>query len=169
MNKKIEDAFNDHLNAEFFSSYLYLSMANYFTARNLEGMASWMQIQTEEERLHGVKFLDFINDRGGRVILKQIDQPEVEWSSPLAAFQEAYEHEILISRKIDKLIDLAIAESDHASNTFLQWFVTEQVEEEATALAIVEKLKLIGDNPTGMLIVDQQLGQRPAAGTEQAP
>lgn len=168
MNKKIEDAFNEHLNAEFFSSYLYLSMANYFTAKNLEGMASWMQIQTQEEWAHGMKFLDFINDRGGRVILKQIDQPEVEWSSPLAVFQEAFEHECLVSSKINKLVDLAIAESDHAANTFLQWFVTEQVEEEATTLSIVGKLKLIGDNSTGLLIVDQRLGQRPAAGAEEA-
>jgi ferritin len=143
-------------------------MANYFTAMNLEGMATWMQIQTDEERLHAMKFVDFINDRGGRVILKQIDQPEVEWSSPLAAFEEAYQHECLISEKINKLVDLSIAESDHAANTFLQWFVTEQVEEEAAALAIVDKLKLIGDNSTGLLIVDQQLGQRPAAGADEA-
>ena len=169
MNKKIEDAFNEHLNAEFFSSYLYLSMANYFTAQNLEGMATWMQVQAQEEWLHGMKFVDFINDRGGRVMLKQIDQPEVDWSSSLAAFQEAYEHECLISGKINKLVDLAMAESDHAANTFLQWFVTEQVEEEATAMSIVEKLKLIGDNSTGLLMIDQQLGQRPAAGAAEAP
>jgi ferritin len=169
MNKKIEDAFNEHLNAEFHSSYLYLSMANYFTAQNLEGMASWMQIQTEEERQHAMKFVDFINDRDGRVVLKQIDQPKVEWTSPLAAFQDAYEHECLISSKINKLVDLAIAENDHAANTFLQWFVSEQVEEESATLSVVDKLKLIGDNSTGLLMIDQQLSQRPAAGTAEAP
>jgi len=166
MNKKIEDAFNDHLNAEFYSAYLYLSMANYFAVQNLDGMLNWMRIQTEEERLHAIKFLDHIHDRGGRVILKQIDQPRIEWSSPLEVFQEAYAHECQISRKINELVNLAIAESDHAANTFLQWFVTEQVEEESTSLAVVEKLKLIGDNTTGILIMDQQLGQRTLGPTD---
>lgn len=163
MNKKIEKAFNEHLNAEFFSAYLYLSMANYFTSHNLEGMTAWMRIQTEEERMHGMKFVDFINDRGGRVILQKIDQPKTDWGSPLEAFREAYEHEQLISRKINELVDLAIKENDHAANTFLQWFVSEQVEEEATVQAIVGKLELIKDNGMGLLMIDQQLGQRTAA------
>jgi len=163
MNKTLEDAFNEHLNAELFSSYLYLSMAQCFTAKNLEGMAGWMTVQAEEERLHAMKFVDFINDRGGRVVLKQIDEPRTEWDSPLQAFQDAYDHECLISGKINKLADLAIGESDHAASTFLHWFVTEQVEEEATALAIVEKLKMIGENSMGILMIDQELGQRSAA------
>jgi ferritin len=162
MNKKIEEAFNEHLNAELYSSYLYLSMSNYFAAQNLEGMTSWMRVQAGEEEAHGMKFIDFINERGGRVILKQIDEPKVEWSSPLEAFQDAYNHECLISSKINKLVDLAIAESAHAANTFLQWFVTEQVEEEATALSIVEKLKMIDNNSMGLLMIDEQLGQRTA-------
>ncbi len=163
MNEKIQDAFNEHLNAELFSSYLYLSMANYFAAENLDGMAQWMQIQKDEEREHAMKFVDFMNQRGGRVKLKQIDEPKFEWSSPLEAFQEAYEHECLISSKINKLVDLATAENDHAATTFLQWFVTEQVEEEANALTIVEKLKRIGDNSMGLIMIDEQLGQRTAA------
>ena len=169
MHKKIEKAFNEHLNAEFFSAYLYLSMANYFAAKNLEGMVSWMRIQTDEERMHGMKFVDFINDRGGRVILQQIDQPKTDWDSPLEAFQEAYAHEQLISRKIGELVDLAVKENDHAANTFLQWFVSEQVEEEATVQAIVGKLELIKDNGMGLLMIDQQLGQRPATGGSEAP
>jgi ferritin len=160
MDKKIEKAFNEHLNAELFSSYLYLSMANYFEAENLEGMASWMAIQTDEERMHAMKFIDYINDRGGRVVLDQIDKPKTDWDSPLAAFQEAYEHEQLISSKINELVDLSIKENDHAANTFLQWFVSEQVEEEAAAQTIVGKLELIRDNPMGLLMIDQQLGQR---------
>ncbi len=169
MDKKIEKAFNDHLNAEFFSSYLYLSMSNYFVASNLEGMAAWMRIQTDEERMHAMKFIDFINDRGGRVVLDQIEKPKTEWGSPLEAFQEAYAHEQLISKKINALVDLAIKESDHATNTFLQWFVSEQVEEEATAQAIVGKLELIRDNPMGLLMIDQQLGQRtPSAASSAA-
>jgi len=164
MKKEIEQAFNEHLNAEFFSSYLYLSMANYFAAENLDGMASWMRVQLEEERIHAMKFVDFINDRGGRVVLQQIDQPTIEWDSPLAAFQNAYEHECLISSKINTLVELAGRENDHAAHNFLQWFVSEQVEEEATALRIVEQLKRVGDNPVGLLMIDQQLGARtPAA------
>ncbi len=166
MNKKIQEAFNEQLNAELFSSYLYLSMANYFASENLDGMAQWMQLQTDEEREHGMKFLDFVNHRGGRVALKQIDEPKFEWSSPLEAFQDAYEHECLISSKINKLMDLTTAESDHAATTFLQWFVTEQVEEEANAQSIVEKLKMIGDHTMGLMMMDQQLGQRTASPAE---
>jgi len=163
MNKKIEQAFNDHLNAEFYSSYLYLAMANCFSAKSLDGMASWMRLQAEEERAHAMKFLDFINVRGGRVTLKQIDQPPLEWSAPLEAFQQAYEHECEISRKIDALVDLATKEGDHAAVNFLQWFVSEQVEEEDHALGIVEKLKMIGDHPMGILTMDGRLGQRAAS------
>ncbi len=160
MDKKIEKAFNDHLNAEFFSSYLYLSMANYFAAASLEGMSAWMRIQTDEERLHAMKFIDYMNDRNRRVKLEKIDQPKTDWDSPLEAFQEAYAHEQLISKKINDLVDLAIKENDHAANTFLQWFVSEQVEEEATVSTIVGKLELVKDNPMGLLMIDQQLGQR---------
>jgi ferritin len=163
MNEKIEAAFNDHLNAEFYSSYLYLSMVNYFAAENLDGMAQWMQIQTDEERAHAMKFLAFINQRGGRVVLQQIDKPKIDWSSPLQAFQDAYEHECLISSKINDLVNLAAQEGDHAAHTFLQWFVTEQVEEEDAALTIVDKLKMVGDNTMGLMMMDQQLGQRTAA------
>ena len=169
MDKKIEKAFNSHLNAEFFSSYLYLSMANCFAAQNLEGMATWMGIQVDEERLHAMKFVDFINNRGGRVILDQIDKPKSEWSSPLEAFEEALDHERLISKKINELLDLAIKENDHASAAFLQWFVNEQVEEEANAQAIVGKLKLIKDNSMGLLMIDQQLGLRTPSTTAAGP
>ena len=168
MKKEMEQAFNSHLNAEFFSAYLYLSMANYFAAENLEGMASWMRVQSEEERMHAMKFVDFINDRGGRVSLQQIDQPAIEWDSPLKAFQDAYDHECLISSKINALVDLAGKENDHAAHNFLQWFVSEQVEEEATAQRIVEQLKRVGDNPVGLMIVDQQLGSRTAAPADPA-
>ena len=164
MEKKVEKAFNAHLNAEFYSSYLYLSMANHFAANNLEGMTTWMRIQVDEERLHAMKFIDFINNRGGRVVLEQIDKPKCEWASPLAAFEEALEHERLITKKINDLVDLAVKENAHAAATFLQWFVNEQVEEEAAAQAIVAKLSLIKDNSMGLLMIDQQLGQRvPAA------
>jgi ferritin len=162
MNKKIEQAFNDHLNAELFSSYLYLAMANCFTAKNLDGMAGWMRLQAEEERGHGMKFLDFIHQRGGRVLLQQINQPQLDWATPLEAFQQAYDHELEISKRIGALVDLATKENDHAAVNFLQWFVAEQVEEEANALAVVDKLKMVGDNVMGILTMDGRLGQRAA-------
>ena len=162
MNKKIEQAFNDHLNAELFSSYLYLAMANCFTAKNLDGMAGWMRLQAEEERGHGMKFLDFIHQRGGRVLLQQINQPQLDWATPLEAFQDAYNHELEISKRIGALVDLATKENDHAAVNFLQWFVGEQVEEEANALAVVDKLKMVGDNIMGILTMDGRLGQRAA-------
>jgi ferritin len=129
-------------------------------------MATWMGFQLDEERNHAMKFVDFINDRGGRVVLQQIDQPTIEWDSPLAAFQDAYDHECLISSKIHKLVDLATQENDHAAHNFLQWFVSEQVEEEATALRIVDQLKRVGENPVGLLMIDQQLSTRSAAPAE---
>lgn len=164
MNEKIERALNDQLNAELFSWYLYLSMANSFTEKNLDGMAAWMRLQSGEEREHGMKILDFLQQRDGRVVLQQIDQPQPDWATPLEAFQQAYEHECGISRKIHALVDLAAKEGDHATVAFLQWFVTEQVEEEANVLAIVDKLKMVGEHPTGILMMDGKLGQRAIGG-----
>ncbi len=164
MKRNIEDAFNLHLNAEFYSFYLYLSMANYFEAQNLGGMAHWMRVQSEEERSHAMKFVDFINDRSGRVMLQQIDQPRTDWNSALEAFEDAYSHEQLISGKIDELVELANQHHDHAAHQFLQWFVSEQVEEEATSLGIVEQLRRVGDNPVGLLMIDQQLVGRAPSG-----
>jgi ferritin len=161
MNKKIEQAFNDHLNAELFSSYLYLAMANCFTAKNLDGMAGWMRLQAEEERGHGMKFLDFIHQRGGRVLLQQINQPQLDWATPLEAFQDAYNHELEISKRIGALVDLATKENDHAAVNFLQWFVAEQVEEEATVAGWVDKMRLVGEDGRALLMVDADLASRP--------
>jgi ferritin len=168
MNAKIEDAFNKQLNAELFSSYLYMSMAAYFESQNLKGIAHWMQIQAQEEHMHAMKFFDFINERGGRVTLTEIAAPRTEWSSPLEAFEETYEHEGKVTALIHDLVDLSLREKDHAANTFLQWFVTEQVEEEATAQEIRDKLRLVKDNTVALFMVDQELGKRPAPATGQA-
>ena len=164
-NPRIQDAFNRQLNAELFSSYLYLSMSACFESQNLKGMAHWMRIQVQEELQHAMKFLDFINDRGGRVLLTAVEGPRTEWSSPLEAFQDTCEHESKVTGLINDLVDLSIKEKDHAANTFLQWFVTEQVEEEASAREIADKLKLAGDNSVALLMIDQELGRRtpPAA------
>ncbi len=160
LKPKMLDAFNKQVNAEMFSSYLYLSMSAYFESRNLKGMANWMRIQASEETVHAMKFYDYINDRGGRVELTQIEAPKTDWKSPVDAFGDAYAHEVKISSMIDDLMNVSIAEKDHAAHDFLEWFVTEQVEEEAAAQLIVEQLKMVGDSGVGLFMLDQQLGQR---------
>ncbi len=163
LTAKIQEALNSQLNAELFSSHLYLSMSAYLQSLNLKGISHWMRIQAQEEHLHAMKFFDFINERGGAVQLGTVDAPPAEWVSPLAAFEAAYEHECTISGAVNRLADLAISEKDHASNVFLQWFVTEQVEEEATTQEIRDKLRLAGDNGAALFMVDHELGQRASA------
>lgn len=160
ISETIQEAFNDQINAETFSAYLYLSMAAYFDDMNLGGFSTWMKCQAQEEMVHAMKFYNFIAERGGRVILKALDAPEISWGSPLAAFEAAYTHEQYISDRINKLVDLAIEEGDHASKPFLDWFVTEQVEEEASADGVVQQLKLIEGSPQALFMLDRELGQR---------
>ncbi len=169
IDKKVQDAFNGQLNAEVFSAYLYWSMAYYFESMNLAGFANWMRCQAQEEMVHATKFADFINERGGRVRLAAIDGPGTDWESPLAVFEAAYAHEQKVTTMINGLVDLAEGISDHASKIFLQWFVTEQVEEEASADEVVQKLKLMADAPGGLFMLDRELATRvftppPAAG-----
>jgi ferritin len=160
LSKKMQDALNEHLNAELYSGYLYLSMSASFDSMNLAGFASWMRIQAQEELMHAMKFFDYILERGGRAIMAPVDGPQTEWDSPLAAFSQAYEHETVVSDRINKLVDLAIKQSDHATNNFLQWFVAEQVEEEASADEIVQQLKLVGGDGAGLLMLDRELASR---------
>ena len=160
LHPKIQDAFNRQLGAELFSAYLYAAMSAYFEATNFKGMAGWMRAQAGEEVGHAMKFYDFINERDGRVILTQVGAPKTEWDSPLDVFQDAYKHECKVSTMINELESLALGEKDHAAATFLQWFVNEQVEEEASVQAIVDKLKLVGDNGVGLFMIDNELGQR---------
>lgn len=160
INQKILDAFNEQINSEIYSSYLYLSMAAYFGSINLDGFATWMRVQAQEELIHSMKFFDYVKERGGTVNLKAIDGPPTRWDSPLAAFQEAYRHEQKVTGLINNLVDISLQERDHASNAFLQWFVTEQVEEEASADAVVQKLKLAGDHGGGLFMIDRELGTR---------
>jgi ferritin len=160
ISKKMEKALNEQINAEAFSAYLYLAMAAYFEAENLPGMANWMRIQTQEETVHALKFFHFVNERRGRVVLKAIDQPAKEWKSPLAAFEAAFEHEQMITERINDLVNLAVQEKDHATNAFLQWFVNEQVEEETSVDRITQILKMAEKAPGAMFMVDRELGQR---------
>jgi ferritin len=166
LNNTMQEAFNRQLNAEAFSAYLYLAMSAWFDSINLPGMANWMKLQAGEELEHALKFYDQIQERGGTVTLKQIDTPQAEWDSPLAAFEAAYEHEQKVTGMIHDLVDLSVSEKDHAANAFLQWFVTEQVEEEDTALTIVEQLRLVGDSRGALFMIDRELGQRGGSASE---
>ena len=160
ISKKMEDALNEQVNAELFSAYLYLSMESWFKSKNLNGFANWMMVQTQEEMTHVMKIYGFIDERGGRISLKAIDGPPTEWDSPLAVFEAVYEHEQKVTGLINDLVDLAIKEKDHATNSFLQWFVSEQVEEEASADQAVQQLKMIENAPGGIFLFDRELGQR---------
>ena len=160
LKKKMLKGMNDQINAEMFSSYLYLSMESYFQSISLRGFAAWMRVQAQEEMVHAMKFYDFVNERGGKVTLEAIAKPESTWASPLAAFEAALAHEQHVTSLINDLVDLAISEKDHASNIFLQWFVSEQVEEESSAGEVVDRLKLIKDNTSGLFMMDAELGRR---------
>ncbi len=160
ISKKMEETLNGQVNAELYSAYMYLSMESYFKSLNLNGFANWMRVQTQEEVMHAMKIYDFVNERGGRIILKAIEGPPTEWDSPLAVFEVVYVHEQKVTGLINNLVDLAIKEKDHATNTFLQWFVNEQVEEESSADAVVQQLKMMENAPGGMFMLDRELGQR---------
>lgn len=160
ISDKMEKALNGQVNAEMYSAYLYLSMESYFKSLNLNGFANWMRVQTQEEMVHAMKIYEFINERGGRVTLKPIDGPPTKWESPMAVFEAVYAHEQKVTGLINQLVDLAIEEKDHATNTFLQWFVNEQVEEESSADEIVQQLKTMENAPGGMFMLDRELGRR---------
>ena len=160
LKERIEKALNEQLNAETYSAYLYLSMAAYFEHKGLKGFANWMETQALEELTHAKKFYDFINERGGRVKLDKIDAPQTEWKDPLDAFNAALKHEEYITSRINNLAALAEEEKDRATIIFLQWFVSEQVEEEANVKDIVDKLELVKDSPNGIFMLDRELAQR---------
>lgn len=167
LSAKMEKALNDQINAELFSSYLYLSMAAFFEDQNLPGSATWMRAQGQEEMVHAMKFFDWINERRGRVTLEAIEKPEFEWSSPLAAFEASFKHEQYITSRINDLMALAIEEKDFATRNMLNWFVDEQVEEESSVDAVVQQLKMIGDSKHGLYIIDRELGGRQAGASEE--
>ncbi len=162
LREKVEEALNEQLKWELYSAYLYLSMAAYFENLDLNGFAHWMKMQAQEELIHAMKFFDFISGRGGKVRLQPIKGPETEWESPLAAFEHVYTHETHVTDRINSLLELAMNENDHATVAFLQWFISEQVEEEASADSIVKRLKIAGGSGEGLLLLDRELAQRPA-------
>jgi ferritin len=169
LTENMQKALNGQLNAELYSSYLYLSMNAYFKSVNLDGFANWMHYQAQEELEHSLKFYDFILQRAGTVQLQQIDAPPSEWSSPLAVFEATLEHEQKVTGLINGLVDVAHEERDHATNIFLQWFVSEQVEEEENVGGVLEQLKLMGDASGGLFMIDRELAKRsPSGGSEEA-
>jgi len=162
LSDKMQAAMNKQINAELHSAYIYLSMSAYFESENLRGFANWMRVQAQEEVGHAMRFFGFINERRGRVILEAVAAVPTQWATALAVFENAYQHEQKISGMINDLMDLALADKDHAAASFLKWFVDEQVEEEANADAIVQELKLAGDSGTAMFILDRELAGRTA-------
>lgn len=167
LSKILLDALNDQIQAELHSAYIYMAMSAHFEAEALPGCAGWMQQQAREEVAHAMRLFGFINDRGGRVVLKVIDKPEEDFGAPLEAFKTALKHEQYISGRIHDLYALAVKENDYPTQTHLQWFIDEQVEEEKTAGDIVELFKRAGDHEGALLMIDQQLSARgPESGGE---
>ena len=160
LSKAMQDALNDQIKSEFYASYLYLSMSAYFDAANYPGFAQWMRMQSQEEYEHALKIFNYINDRDGKVVLKAIDQPSADFKSSTDAFTQALEHERKVTGMVNKLYEMAMKENDYPTQVMLHWFISEQVEEEKTALGIVDQLKIIGDAPAAMIMLDRQLGER---------
>ncbi len=163
IKKSMQDAINEQIVREMYSSNLYLAMSAYFAKINLNGFANWMRIQAEEEMLHALKFFDYVIDRGGEVSIGQIASPKHDWNSPVEAFEDALKHEQLVTEWINGLAELAMQEKDFASSSMLNWFIDEQVEEEATTGEIVDRLKLVGDSKSGLFMIDSELKQRKKA------
>jgi ferritin len=161
LKQPLQDALNEQLKNEFYSANVYLAMVAWFEDQGLPGFATWMRAQYQEELTHGLKIFDFILDRDGKVVIDTIEAPPLEYGSPLAAFEAAYDNEKKVSKMIDDLYDLANKENDHATRVMLQWFITEQVEEEASTKLAVDKLKLAGNDSGALFVLDQQFGARP--------
>ncbi len=160
LTSKMEKAINEQINAEMYSAYLYLSMASYFEDKNLPGFANWMYIQFKEEWAHAMRFFNYVIERGGRVELEAIEKPAFEWNGPVDVIEETLNHEKHVTSLIHNLMNIAHEEKDYASISMLQWFVDEQVEEEATASALLEKLRMIDGKGAGMFMMDKELAAR---------
>jgi ferritin len=160
ISKKMQDAINKQIQAEFYSAYLYLSMSAHFQKINLPGVSSWLRTQYEEERAHALKLYDYVLERGGEVELMAIDKPEMAWESPLAAFKEVFQHEQHVTSLITELYETAVAEKDYATQVLLQWFITEQVEEEDNAAQVVANLEMVETRQTAVLMLDHRMGKR---------
>src|SRR5687768_6170400 len=162
LSKDIQEAINDQIHHEFLSAYVYLAMSAYLEAASFKGFAHWMRLQAEEESNHAMKLFDYVNDRNGRVELKALEKPPLEFKSVLATFEQALEHEKKVTQLIHNLYEKATREGDYATQVQLTWFITEQVEEEATATEVVDRLKIAGNDGAALLMLDRELGARSA-------
>lgn len=160
INKRVQDAINEQINAELYSAYLYLSMAAFLETKGLPGFANWMRVQFDEEQFHGLKFFDYVNERGGQVTLKPIDGPATSWNGVIEIFEEVAKHEAHVTSLINNLMTISIEEKDYAATNFLQWFVDEQVEEESNAAKILDQLNMINGEGHGMLMLDREMALR---------
>ncbi len=160
LSSTLQDALNKHINAELSSAYLYLSMSAYCDSIDMPGFAHWFRAQHNEETSHAFKIFDFVNDRGGRVVLEAIQQPPSDFTSVLDATQRTLDHERKVTSMIHRLYEQSVEESDYPAQVLLQWFISEQVEEEKAANEILEHLKLVGDDGAGLLMIDARLAER---------
>jgi len=160
LSKKMTDALNAQINKEMYSAYLYMAMSAYSDFQGLRGFAQWFSVQYEEEMSHAMRIYHYIQEQGAQVVLRAIEEPPKSFGKPLEMFEKTLEHEKYITKSINALVDLAIAEKDHATQIFLQWFVTEQVEEEANDNEIIDRLKMVGDQGNGLFMIDRELGVR---------
>ncbi|WP_372370726.1 ferritin [Candidatus Uabimicrobium sp. HlEnr_7] len=160
LNDQLQEALNRHMNSEFFSSYMYLSMAAYFDSIHYKGFAHWAQEQANEELGHAMKMYQYILDKGGKIVLLPIEGPPTTWDSCLGAFEEVYKHEQKVTQQINSLYEICQENKDYATQTFLHWFITEQVEEESMSSEIVERIKLAGNSNSAVLLIDSELGSR---------
>ncbi len=160
ISEKMQNAINDQINAEFYSGYLYLAMSTFAESINYKGFASWFRKQSEEENTHAFKLLDYLQERGGRAILKALGEPPADFKSIEYSFEQTLSHEKTITARIHKLYELAVGEKDYATQSFLQWFINEQVEEEATAEEILDQIKMVESKPGSLFYIDRHIGKR---------
>jgi len=160
LKDKVQNAINEQINAEQYSALLYLSMSAWFSDKGLPGFANWMYVQYQEELTHANKFFNYVNERSGKVVLKAIDQMPTEWESIVAVVEATLAHEQHVTELINNLVDIAVQEKDHATQSFLKWFVDEQVEEEANVTEILDTLKLINGQGNGIFMLDRELRGR---------
>lgn len=162
ISEKMQEALNEQVNKEFYSAYMYLAMSAYCDTLGLPGFSNWMRMQFEEESLHVTKMFDYILAQGGQIHLKTIEEPAKEYGTPLEVFETTLEHERYVTRLIHQLMDLAVEERDYATQTFLQWYITEQVEEESNVNDVIAPLRMVGEDKGGLMMIDQQLALRAA-------
>ncbi|ADU66467.1 ferritin [Desulfurispirillum indicum] len=163
ISKKMQNALNEQIKHEIYSAHLYLAMSAHCESNGLKGFAHWLQLQYDEEMMHAMKFYRYVLDQGATIALQEIPAPPSKFESVLEMFEEVLKHEQFVTASIHKLVDLALAEKDHATTIFLQWFVTEQVEEEASAQDIIDQLKLVGKEKSGLFMINREMGTRTAA------